>query len=60
MSLFITNTVNGDEDENFDGIPFVYADYIHISRLVQIEKFFILKINLCMCMFIPCLRVINQ
>ena len=39
MPLEVSNTANGDEDENFDDIPLISTDYNHISRLVRIGKF---------------------
>ena len=38
MPLDVTNTPNGDEDENFDDIPLISTDYNHISGLVRIGK----------------------
>ena len=39
VPLDVTDTANGDEDENFDDIPLISTDYNHISGLVRIGKF---------------------
>ena len=39
VPLVVTDTTNGDEDENIDDIPLISTDYNHISGLVRIGKF---------------------
>ena len=35
----VTNTIDKNEDENFDDIPLISYDYNHIFELVKVGKY---------------------